>query len=65
MLSAENKFLSKLNQRLTYHACRQEKYFMDFRKQHSMHNSQFKNSQRSSFGASQSGISTKEVIVMP
>ena len=38
---------------------------MDFRKQHSMHNSQFKNSQRSSFGASQSGISTKEVIVMP
>lgn len=32
VLSAENKFLAKLNQRLTYHACRQEKYFIDFRK---------------------------------
>jgi hypothetical protein len=32
LLSAENKFLVKLNQRLTYHACRQEKYFLDMRK---------------------------------
>lgn len=33
VLAGENKFLTKLNQRLTYHACRQEKYFLDWRKQ--------------------------------
>ena len=32
LLGAENRFLSKLNQRLTYHAYRQEKYFLDVRK---------------------------------
>lgn len=39
VLSAENKFLTKLNQRLTYHACRQEKYFLDWRKQNRRHHS--------------------------
>ena len=72
VLAAENKFLAKLNQRLTYHACRQEKYFMDFRRsycgggRHSSTSTRMRHhnqSQRSSFCASQSAISTKEVVI--
>jgi len=45
LLSAENKFLSKLNQRLTYHACRQEKYFIDWRRRSNLRNQSILSSQ--------------------
>ena len=65
LLSQENKFLSKLNQRLTYHACRQEKYFMDWRKQSQLNGSHISQSydRASSYCGSQSNISTQEVVL--
>ena len=68
LLSAENKFLSKLNQRLTYHACRQEKYFIDWRKQSNLKSShsrskKTRNGDHLSISQTSAAITTQEIIV--
>ena len=67
LLSAENKFLTKLNRRLTYHACRQEKYFIDWRKRSQNLRSSYASTtnNRESFIASQVSIMTPKGRNLP